>query len=170
MSSEERHTWVQAVVVFGMSAWYFMAVLGRIGDTPVAEVAYQRLLLWNLSLLIVGVIAASIVVAILAAIGANVRHEVARELDARKRGEAKDTENGDRNTIDPERRDERDIGIHRLGEQIGGGVLGVVVVVTLGLAMMEYEHFWIANSLYAGLVLSALAACGAKIVAYRWGL
>jgi uncharacterized membrane protein len=66
--------------------------------------------------------------------------------------------------------DERDRHIDRLGDYVGGIVLGVSMIVPLALAMAESEHFWIANAIYAGLVLSSLVSSIVKIVGYRRGL
>ena len=63
--------------------------------------------------------------------------------------------------------DERDTNINRYGEYVGGFVLAIGVLVPLGLAMAEFEHFWIANAIYLAFVLSALTASAVKIVAYR---
>lgn len=67
-------------------------------------------------------------------------------------------------------RDERDAAIHRHGESISRYVLGACAVVPLGLAMLECDHFWIANSIYLAAVLTELSAATLKIVAYRRGV
>jgi hypothetical protein len=36
--------------------------------------------------------------------------------------------------------------------------------------MAEADHFWIANAIFAGLVLSSLVSSTVKIVGYRRGL
>ena len=66
--------------------------------------------------------------------------------------------------------DERDKQISRLGDYVGGVVLGVWILVPLGLAMGESDHFWIANAIFAGLVLTSLLSSTVKIVGYRRGL
>lgn len=70
---------------------------------------------------------------------------------------------------DAGKRDQRDKDINRYGEYIGGIVASVGVVVPLILAMAEVEHFWIANTIYLALVLSAIVGSIVKIVAYRRG-
>jgi len=40
----------------------------------------------------------------------------------------------------------------------------------LALAMLEVEHFWIANAILAGLVLSEVVSGVTKVVLYRRGL
>jgi hypothetical protein len=67
-------------------------------------------------------------------------------------------------------RDERDAAIHRHGESISRYVLGACAVVPLGLAMLECDHFWIANSIYLAAVLTELSSATLKIVAYRRGV
>jgi uncharacterized membrane protein len=66
--------------------------------------------------------------------------------------------------------DERDKQIGRLGDYVGGVVLGVWMLVPLGLAMGESDHFWIANAIFAGLVLMSLVSSTIKIVGYHRGV
>jgi hypothetical protein len=66
--------------------------------------------------------------------------------------------------------DARDKEINRFGEYVGGTVLGVAMVLPLGLAMADADHFWIANAICAALVLSTLVSTVVKLVAYRRGL
>ncbi|GGS69750.1 hypothetical protein GCM10010156_30660 [Planobispora rosea] len=68
------------------------------------------------------------------------------------------------------RSDPRDKEINRFGEYVAGVVFAVVMVVPLGLAMAEADHFWIANAMYTAFVLAALVGSGVKLVAYRRGL
>lgn len=67
------------------------------------------------------------------------------------------------------RSDARDKEIDRRGEYVGGIVVAVVMLVPLGLAMAEAEHFWIANAMYGACVLSAVVSSLVKLVAYRRG-
>lgn len=64
------------------------------------------------------------------------------------------------NPQDADRTDVRDREINRYGEFVGSYVLGTGALVALGMAMFEVEHFWIANVILAGLVLSELTALG----------
>lgn len=66
--------------------------------------------------------------------------------------------------------DERDKSINRLGEYVGGYMLGAGAMVALVLAMLELDHFWIAHAIMAALVLSELVTVTTKLVAYRRGL
>jgi hypothetical protein len=66
--------------------------------------------------------------------------------------------------------DARDKEIHRFGEYVGGTVLGFAMVLPLGLTLAKADYFWIANAIFAALVLSVLVSSAAKIVAYRRGL
>jgi hypothetical protein len=65
--------------------------------------------------------------------------------------------------------DVRDRDIGRLGEYRAGLVLGIGMVVPFILALLEADHFWIANAMY--LVFTAQAIVGAviKLAAYRRG-
>lgn len=74
--------------------------------------------------------------------------------------------------VDPkgsDQNDERDKSINRFGEYVGGFVLAVGTLIGLGLAMAEFEQFWIANALLLGLVLSEITSAVTKIVLYRRG-
>lgn len=66
-------------------------------------------------------------------------------------------------------KDERERQIDRLGEYVGFYVMSVAALVPLVLAMVEAEHFWIANTLYLAFVLAAFTSSIVKIVAYRRG-
>lgn len=65
--------------------------------------------------------------------------------------------------------DERDTAIHRYGEYLGSFALAIGVLVPLGLAIAQFEHFWIANAIYLAFVLQALTSSTVKLVAYRRG-
>lgn len=65
--------------------------------------------------------------------------------------------------------DSRDREIGRRGELIGMGGLVAGSIVGMLLALAQAEHFWIANAIYLGFVLSALISSVAKIVLYRRG-
>jgi len=65
--------------------------------------------------------------------------------------------------------DERDREINLRGEHFGGYVLGFATLAAMGLAMFEQEHFWIANLLLLGLVLSEIVSNSIKLVIYRRG-
>lgn len=65
--------------------------------------------------------------------------------------------------------DERDRAIGRFGEYAGSAFIVLSALAALVMAMAEVDHFWIANVLYLGLVLSVLVGSAAKILAYRHG-
>ena len=70
---------------------------------------------------------------------------------------------------DKQRADSRDKEINRRGELIGMGGLVAGAVGGMLLALVQAEHFWIANAIYLGFVLSAVIGSIAKIVLYRRG-
>ncbi|SFK54682.1 hypothetical protein [Geodermatophilus ruber] len=75
-------------------------------------------------------------------------------------------------TVFPEganEKDQRDREIHRLGEYIGQSFVVVGAVAALGMALAEWDPFWIANAVYLGFTLSAVLGSVAKIIAYRRG-
>ena len=163
MSFEERRTWIEALVTLVVPGFYFASVLPQAWTTPVTDIAYQ----WPLGVSVV-VLVVTIVGGIVAT---NIATLVGAEISAaRERGDAAPRGAADAALRTLDRRDERDATIGRRGGQVGGVVLGIAVLVPLGLAMAEREHFWIANALYAALVVSSLASSAVKLVAYRRGL
>lgn len=71
---------------------------------------------------------------------------------------------------DAQRRDERDRKIERRGEYAGRSLVFAGALGGLALALVEADHFWIANALYLALTLSALLSSIIKIAAYRRGV
>jgi cell division protein FtsW (lipid II flippase) len=67
------------------------------------------------------------------------------------------------------KKDQRDREINRFGEHIGQSFVVLGGVVALVMALLELDHFWIANAIYLAFVLSALLSSTAKIFAYRKG-
>jgi hypothetical protein len=66
--------------------------------------------------------------------------------------------------------DARDRDIRRFSEYVGGIVLAIAMLVPFGLTLIESDHFWIANAMYAAFALSALVSTPVRLVAYRRGL
>ncbi|NMM16909.1 MAG: hypothetical protein HHJ14_07130 [Cellulomonas sp.] len=66
-------------------------------------------------------------------------------------------------------RDDRDREIDRFGEHVGQSFLVIGLLTALVLAMLEIDHFWIANAAFLAFVLSAALGSAAKITAYRGG-
>lgn len=71
---------------------------------------------------------------------------------------------------DSGKKDQRDKDINRLGEYVAGIILGVGFIGPFGLALIEADHFWIANAIYLVFVLAAFCGTTVKLVAYRRGL
>ena len=67
-------------------------------------------------------------------------------------------------------KDLRDRQIEHFGMLMGQSFMVIGGVAALLLTMSEAKHFWIANALYAGFVLSALVGSSARLIAYRRGL
>jgi hypothetical protein len=65
--------------------------------------------------------------------------------------------------------DQRDKDVARFGEYVGGNTLGALMIVPFLLALAEVDSFWIAHSIYLGLLIAAFIGAVAKIVAYRRG-
>lgn len=70
---------------------------------------------------------------------------------------------------DGTRKDQRDREIGRFGEYVGHSFVVIGGVAALLMAMLELDHFWIANAVYLAFALSAVLSSAAKIVAYRRG-
>ncbi len=140
MSFQEKSNWVMIVLIAGVYGTYFAVVLGDFASLPGVRDVAYRGML----------IGTVIVLAVLAA----VTHIILAVASPRE---------ADKN-------DERDHAINRFGEYVGGFVLAVTVFAGIGLAIFEVDHFWIANALLAGLVLSELVAGLTKAVLYRRGI
>lgn len=65
--------------------------------------------------------------------------------------------------------DERDRLISLRGERIGGYVLAVGVFAGLVFAMIEVDHFYVAQTLLLSLVLAQASDEASKVVLYRRG-
>jgi hypothetical protein len=71
---------------------------------------------------------------------------------------------------DSRRSDVRDKEIARFGEHTSRWFVVAGAGAALGMAMARWDYFWIANVLYLGFVLWAIAGSVLKLVAYRRGL
>ena len=150
MSFKEKMTWVNLVVTVAIGAAYFGVVGGMVGDGSVSEIGYQ----WWLIGAVGVTIAATILGAIFMAIGTAIAVEV--------RGEG--------SVDDIDREDERDKTIDKRGELVGYYVSSVGILGALALAMLRQDQFWIANTLYLGLLVGSLVGSIAKLTFYRRGL
>ena len=65
--------------------------------------------------------------------------------------------------------DERDKEIQRFGDYVAGNMLGGLVAIVIGLLIVEVDPFWIAQALFAALLLQATVASSVKIYRYRRG-
>lgn len=68
------------------------------------------------------------------------------------------------------REDQRDRQIARFGDWAGIFPLSAGAGTALVLAMLELDHFWIANAIYAGFFISSVTAAITTLVTYRRGL
>lgn len=147
MSYEEKSTWTTGLVQLVTGVWYVVTILGKASTTPVAEIEY----LGELVTLVVAVVVATVAVTIAVAVFSASRAALV----------------GD--SVDIDRTDERDKTIGRYAGNIGGIVLGVAMVPALGLAVFEFDHFWIAHAILASFFASEMVTTGLKIAAYRRG-
>ena len=149
MPFEEKITWVNALVTVVVPIAYFAIMLGRLGETSAADIAYQKPLLIA--------IGASIVMTIIGAILAGIGTGISAELRGRSASD------------DIDRKDERDRTISRRGDLIGYYVASVGMVGVMALTMLQYEYFWIANALYLSFVVATLVSSVVKLLAYHRG-
>jgi hypothetical protein len=149
MSFEEKTSWVAALVTAVVSAVYFWVVFGQLGDVPVTEIAYQG----PLVVAVLATVVLTIIGAIVTAVGTAISAKIT----------------GGGSVDDIGRTDERDASINRRGELVGYYVSSAGVMIVLGLTMLEYDYFWIANVLYASFLLGTLVSEAVKLVAYRRG-
>src|SRR5215813_3511887 len=71
---------------------------------------------------------------------------------------------------DSRQRDVRDKEIFRFGEYASRWFIVAGAAAGLVMAMARWDYFWIANVIYLGFVLWAVAGSVLKLVAYRRGL
>ena len=160
MPFEEKVTWGSLVVGIVVPIWYFATVLGQLGETAAADIAFQRPLI----IAIVASIVLTIVGAIATGIATGIGNEVHAEITRAVTGERRPT-----NTDEIGRSDERDKSISRHGDLIGFYAASAVLVLVLVITMLEYEHFWIASGIYLAFAVSVVVSAIAKILAYRRG-
>ncbi|MBK9739389.1 MAG: hypothetical protein IPO93_07720 [Actinobacteria bacterium] len=149
MPFEEKATWVSVVVGLLVPVVYFATVLPQLADTAAADIAYQRSLIIAVIASIILIILGTIAMAIATAVGAEIT--------------------GTGSVDDIDRKDERDVSISRRGDVVGYYVASIGAVGALILTMLEYDYFWIANTLYLSFVLAGFVAGTVKLRAYRRG-
>lgn len=140
MSYTEKNTWLFGVIVVLGYATYVTLVLTGLGGRPLAEADYVPAMIGT----------------ILGAIGAGILGGIVLGILTPK---------GERTAPDVRDRD-----IERLGDRVGNSIVVIAAIGTLVLAWVEAPHFWIANALYLGFVVSGLLATLARLGAYRQGI
>jgi hypothetical protein len=147
MTMQERTVWAQIVVFPLVGAAYFAVVLSRAAASPIDEVSWVVPLIWAISICIVGIIAATIV----SAIG----HGVV----ASARGQEPEFEEGD----------VRDKEIEREGDHRSHAFTAFAGLAVIILAMLNVDHFWIANTMFLSGLLGGIYGAVVKIRIYRRG-
>lgn len=147
MSFEEKSTWINLAIQLGLGIWYASRIVSKAQATPVSEISY----LGDLVTLVVATVVLTIAVTIAVSVFLAGRAAVTGQ------------------ELDIDRTDERDKTIGRFAGNIGGIVLAVATLPALGLAVFEFDHFWIAHAILGAFFLSELATAGVKIVRYRRG-
>jgi len=139
MSYEEKGVWVYLVSSAGAYLVYLVIIIGRLQDTPVAEVPYAWVLLWTT------------VASVVASTVGRTLVETASPSESR-------------------RRDVRDKEIYRFGEYASRWFIVGGAAAAFFMAVAKWDYFWIANVIYLGFVLWAVAGSAARLAAYRRGL
>lgn len=147
MSFEEKSTWINLAIQLGLGVWYTSRILSKAQTAPVTEISYLR----DLVTLVVATVVLTVVIHIVVSVVLAGRAAITGA------------------TADIDRSDERDKTIGRFAGNIGGIVLGVAMLPALGLAVYEFDHFWIAHAILGAFFVSELAAAGVKLVTYRRG-
>lgn len=144
MTTSERTAWIAVVLTPVTVIGYFLVVLPQLNDTPAADIDWQGPLLWSFGINVVG----TIVLTILATIGASIVAEVKREkLDTGS--------------------DIRDRDIDRAGGRIALAIAAGGLLVALILAMLELDPFWIGNAAFLVGAIGATAGSVVQLRAYR---
>ena len=143
MTVDERAAWIQLVTAIVTYTVYAAIVVGRANGVEIASVAYAGVLIWTVGVSVVVTILLTIIGTIISAIVTG------------------DTEQNS---------DERDRQINRTGEYFGLFALAAGAFGGLVLAVLEAEHFWIANAIYAGFTVSTVVSSSTKALLYRRGL
>lgn len=140
MSYVEKNTWLFGAIAIAGYATYLVLLFSGLGERELADADYVPLM--------VGTILGAIAVGILGGIVLGIL-----------------TPAGERTSPDVRDRD-----IERLGDRVGNSIVVIAALGALVLAWIEAPHFWIANALYLGFVVSALFATAARLGAYRQGI
>ena len=149
MPYEEKSTWVGLIATVLTAGVYAVVVLGQLGTTPAADIAFQRPLIIAVVASIIITVVGVIVVSVATAVGVAARGEdTSREIDVS---------------------DERDRTIGRHGELVGFYVASVGIVATLAITMLEWEYVWIASLLYLSMAVGSAVGSIVKIVSYHRG-
>jgi hypothetical protein len=149
MAFEEKTSWISVVVGLLVPLAYVAVVLPQLADTPAAEIAYQRPL--------VIAVVASIVLTIVGTIGMAIASAIGVEIT------------GQGSVDDIDRTDERDALIGQRGDVVAYYVASAGAVAALVITMLEYDYFWIANTLYLSFAVAGVVAGVVKLRAYRRG-
>ena len=73
------------------------------------------------------------------------------------------------NPGEADKNDQRDREIDHLGERVGNWLMIAGSIAALVLAMTMADHFWIANAIFLGFMVSSVVGSAYKIVIYRRG-
>lgn len=139
MSYEERGQWVYLAATTIGYGVYLVLLLGSANGAPLPEVDYVPILLWTIAGAVIGSVIGRVLL------------EIVHARDTTRHA------------------DERDRDIGRLGEYVGGTILGIGMVGPFILALIEADQFWIANAMYLVFVVASIVGTTIKLIVYRRG-
>ncbi|UTW54923.1 hypothetical protein [Kordiimonas sp. SCSIO 12610] len=148
MSFYEKSNVAMLITIIGVYGWYFFLVLGIADNVPVDE--------HPIAVAVISVHLA-ITVGLMVLVGI-IAHVAIALYGLKKEGEVGDMA------------DERDKTIEMRGDQKGGFILGIGVVLTVGLMLIEQSNFVVVNVLLGVLVLAEIVKGISKLIDYRRGI
>jgi len=123
-------------------AWYGSQVLSQLGNMPVEDIRYGKVMIIAIIGHVVFVVGAAILIGIS-------DHKNLKE--------------------EAEQGDERDRKIELKADAVGGNVLSALIVPALVMLMMDVQPFWVANALFLSLAVTAMLSFVIKAIDYRRG-
>lgn len=153
MTFREQGTLVTLLVMLVVYGWYFFDLLDVVATVPVAEIAYQPRLLVMIGVLVALMVIGQAGIAILHAV------TVRRGMDSADASDEDVQDDGD----------ERDRMIEMRGDAFSGYIVALAAMAAMFQLMANWQPFWAAHTLLAGLVLSEIAKSVRMLILYRRG-
>ncbi len=143
MAHEEKGAWIGLIVGVITAAVYGIVLIGRAAGGPLVDAPYVDAMLWSIG----AGVGAGVVVTIVVTIAVGIL--------TRRDGHGSDV---------------RDRQISARAEHAARSVFVIGALAALVLALVEADHFWIANALFLGFFASSVLEGVTKIASYRGGV